>query len=88
VPLHILKKTTPLTRTERGIIEHHAAAGYVLINYYYKDIQPLTCRVALDHHERKDGSGYPRGIIFKDPLVEIIAVGDIYDALIVLGGNY
>jgi len=83
VPLHILKKTTPLTRTERGFIEHHATAGYVLLSYYYKDIQPLANKVALDHHERRDGSGYPRGILLKDPIVEIIAVSDIYDALIV-----
>jgi len=82
VPLHILKKTTPLTKTERSFLEHHAAAGYVLFSYYYKNIQHLACEVALDHHERRDGSGYPRGIPLKDPLVEIIAVSDIYDALI------
>jgi HD-GYP domain-containing protein (c-di-GMP phosphodiesterase class II) len=82
VPLHILKKTTPLTKTERGFLEHHAAAGYVLLSYYYKDFRYLACAVALDHHERRDGSGYPRGIPLKDPLVEIIAVSDIYDALI------
>ena len=82
VPLHILKKATPLTKTERGFIEHHTAAGYVLLSYYYKDIQPLACEVGLDHHERRDSSGYPRGIPLKDPLVEIIAVSDIYDALI------
>ena len=82
VPLHILKKKTPLTKSERGFIEHHTAAGYVLLSYYYKDIQPLACEVGLDHHERRDGSGYPRGIPLKDPLVEIIAVSDIYDALI------
>jgi HD-GYP domain-containing protein (c-di-GMP phosphodiesterase class II) len=82
VPLHILKKATPLTKTERGFIEHHTAAGYVLLNYYHKGIQPLACGVALDHHERRDGSGYPRGIALKDPLVEIIAVSDVYDALI------
>lgn len=82
VPLPILKKTTPLTKTERGFLEHHAAAGYVLLSYYYKNIQHLGCVVALDHHERRDGSGYPRGIPLKDPLVEIIAVSDIYDALI------
>jgi HD-GYP domain-containing protein (c-di-GMP phosphodiesterase class II) len=84
VPLHILKKTTPLTKTERGFIEHHAAASYVLLSYYYKDRQHLACKVALDHHERRDGSGYPRGILLKDPIVEIIAVSDIYDALIKL----
>ena len=78
----MLKKTTPLTKTERGFIEHHAAAGYVILSYYYKDIQHLACKVALDHHERRDGSGYPRGILLNDPMVEIIAVSDIYDALI------
>ena len=82
VPLHILKKTTPLTKTERGFIEHHTAAGYVLLGYYYKDIRHLACKVALDHHERRDGSGYPQGIMPRDPLVEVIAVTDIYDALI------
>jgi HD-GYP domain-containing protein (c-di-GMP phosphodiesterase class II) len=82
VPLRILKKTTPLTKTERGFIEHHATAGYVLLNYYYKGLQHLACKVALEHHERRDGSGYPRSVLLKDPLVEIIAVSDVYDALI------
>jgi HD-GYP domain-containing protein (c-di-GMP phosphodiesterase class II) len=82
VPLHILKKTTPLTKTERNFLEHHAAAGYVLLSYYCKNLQHLACEVALDHHERRDGSGYPRGILLKDPIVEIIAASDIYDALI------
>ena len=82
VPLHILKKTTPLTKTERDFLEHHAAAGYVLLSYYYKNTRHLACKVAFDHHERRDSSGYPRGVPLKDPLVEIIAVSDIYDALI------
>jgi HD-GYP domain-containing protein (c-di-GMP phosphodiesterase class II) len=82
VPLHILKKTTPLTKKERGFLEHHTAAGYVLLSYYYKDAQHLACKVALDHHERKDKSGYPRGILLEDPMVEIIAACDVYDALI------
>jgi HD-GYP domain-containing protein (c-di-GMP phosphodiesterase class II) len=82
VPLHILKKTTPLTKRERAFLEHHTAAGYVLLSYYYKDTQPLACRVALDHHERRDRSGYPRGIVLADPMVEIIAACDVYDALI------
>ena len=82
VPLPILKKTTPLTKPERGFIEHHTPAGYVLLSYYYKDVQHLACEVALDHHERRDGSGYPRGMLLRDPMVEIIAVSDIYDALL------
>ena len=82
VPLHILKKETPLTRAERAFLEHHAAASYVLLSYYYGDAEHLACRVALDHHERRDGSGYPRHIPLKDLLVEVVAVSDIYDALI------
>ena len=83
VPLHILKKTTPLTKAERSIIHHHATAGYVLLSYYLKDIRHLAGKVALDHHERKDASGYPRGILLGDSMVEITAVSDIYDALII-----
>ena len=82
VPLHILKKTTPLTKRERAFLEHHTAAGYVLLSYYYKDTRPLACKVALDHHERRDRSGYPRGILLEDPMIEIIAACDVYDALI------
>ncbi len=82
VPLHILKKTTPLTKTERDFLEYHAAAGYVVLAYYFKDRRHLACTVALDHHERRNRSGYPRGVLLEDPLVEIIGVADIYDALI------
>ncbi len=82
VPLHILKKTTPLTQTERGFIEHHTVAGYVLLAYYGKGIEPLASKVAIDHHERRDASGYPRGLLLNDPVIEVIAVSDVYDALI------
>ncbi len=82
VPLQILRKATPLTKRERGFLEHHSAAGYVLLSYYYKDNQHLACKVALEHHERRDRSGYPRGIPLEDPMVEIIAACDVYDALI------
>jgi len=82
VPLSILKKKTPLTKMERRFLEHHTAAGYVLLSYYNKDPEHLACKVALDHHERGDKSGYPRGILLEDPMVEIIAACDVYDALI------
>jgi HD-GYP domain-containing protein (c-di-GMP phosphodiesterase class II) len=82
VPLHILKKPTPLTQAERDILKHHTAAGYVLLSYYLRDKQDPAARIARDHHERKDGSGYPRGVRIMDPMVEIVVVSDIYDALI------
>jgi len=82
IPLQVLKKTDPLTRTERAILQHHAVAGFVLLSYYLQDSQSVAARVARDHHERKDGSGYPLGRHLTDRLVEIVAVSDIYDALI------
>lgn len=84
VPLNILKKSVPLTLDERGILENHTAAGFVLLSYYLQDENNPGAEVARDHHERKNGSGYPRGIQLNDRLVEIIAVCDVYDALISL----
>lgn len=82
VPISILRKTTPLTVTERDMLRHHAMAGYVLISYYLGDIDSLQARVALSHHERKNGSGYPEGLLLSDSMVEIVATVDIYDALV------
>jgi len=82
VPLNVLKKTTPLTRNERHMVEHHTEAGYLLLCHYLQDVGALTARVARDHHERKDGSGYPHGIRIRDLMVEIVVVSDLYDALI------
>jgi HD-GYP domain-containing protein (c-di-GMP phosphodiesterase class II) len=82
VPLRILKKATPLTRAEKSIIEHHTTAGYVLLSYFHKDYKKPAAIVARDHHERKDGSGMPRGIHLTDRMVEIIVACDVYDALV------
>ena len=81
VPIDILRKTTPLTRDERKNLEHHTMAGYLLLCYYSQEIGNLAARVARNHHERRNGRGYPRGIRLDDRMVEIVAVCDIYDAL-------
>jgi len=82
VPLEILRKETPLTNKERKHLQHHASAGFVLLEYFQGGKSSFDSRVARDHHERRDGSGYPRGIRIKDRLVEVITVCDVYDALI------
>jgi len=82
VPLDILRKDTPLSKTERKTLDNHSAAGYVLMSYYCKDPGCLGPVSARDHHERRDGSGKPTGKSLDNILVEIIAVCDIYDALI------
>ncbi|MBD3346148.1 MAG: HD domain-containing protein [Chitinivibrionales bacterium] len=80
VPLSILRKSTPLTSEERKFLQHHTVAGYVLLNYY--NAGSVAAEVALNHHERKDGSGYPRGYNGIDRMAEIVAACDVYDALI------
>jgi len=82
VPLQILKKSDPLTRTDRSILEHHTLAGFVLLSYFLQDRRSFAAQVANEHHERRDGSGYPLGISLRDSMVEIIAACDVYDALL------
>jgi HD-GYP domain-containing protein (c-di-GMP phosphodiesterase class II) len=82
VPLDILQKVQPLNKNELETLRHHTITGFTLLSYYLGDHKSLTTRVARDHHERINGSGYPRGIKQHDPIVEIIATCDVYDALI------
>jgi len=82
VPADVLTKRTPVTRQERAMLEFHPVAGYVLNSYYLGDAAHPASLVALSHHERRDGSGYPRGITDIDPLIEMVAACDVYDALI------
>jgi len=82
VPLEILKKDQPLTREENDYLRHHTLAGYGLLAYYLRDSRSIAAKVARDHHERMNGRGYPRGIAQQDLIVEIVAVCDVYDALI------
>ena len=82
VPLEILTKVSPLTEAEVDHLRHHVLAGYVLLSYYFRDPAILAAKVARDHHERKDGSGYPLGIAINNLMIDIIMVSDVYDALI------
>jgi diguanylate cyclase (GGDEF)-like protein/putative nucleotidyltransferase with HDIG domain len=81
VPDEILKKPAPLTEEEYQIMQRHVRIGEVLIREVpqLKDvIQAVSC-----HHERYDGSGYPRGLAGEGiPLLgRIIAVADAYSAM-------
>jgi len=78
----ILNKQGTLTITEFNEIKEHASIGYNLLRI---DVQ-LDYRImfmALQHHERCNGSGYPWGISKSKihPLARIVAVADVYDAL-------
>jgi len=81
-PRDILLKKTPLTQSELDMLKHHAVAGYVLLSYYYKKHTILAPMIARDHHERRDGSGYPRRVKQQNLVTEITTICDIYDALV------
>ena len=82
VPDSVLKKPGKLTAEERRIMRDHTAWGDQLLSE--NDDFELAQVVARSHHEHWDGSGYPDGLSGLDiPLVaRIVAVADIYDALI------
>jgi len=82
VPVDLLKKEARLTRAERGKIDHHMAAGYVMLSFFYAGHRHPAAIVARDHHERRDGSGLPGAKRLRRLMVETVIVCDIYDALI------
>jgi HD-GYP domain-containing protein (c-di-GMP phosphodiesterase class II) len=83
VPDGILKKPGPLTEDEFAVIRRHPEWGHHLLGEL-GDFSPAVRRLVLDHHERLDGSGYPRGLdqAQLDLETRILAVCDVYDALI------
>lgn len=83
VPDHILLKPSSLTESEFHEMQRHARIGYEILRDCRGDILRLGSTIALTHHERLNGSGYPQGLKGDDiPLVgRIVAVADVFDAL-------
>jgi putative two-component system response regulator len=83
VPDHILLKPSSLTEKEFHEMQRHAEIGYEILRECKGEILHLGSTIALTHHERLDGSGYPSGLRGEDiPQVgRIVAVADVFDAL-------
>ena len=84
IPDKILLKPGKFEQDEWLTMQQHTVIGHsILSNSQSRYIQTGSI-IALNHHERFDGSGYPNGIAGKDiPLVaRIVAVADVYDALV------
>jgi HD-GYP domain-containing protein (c-di-GMP phosphodiesterase class II) len=81
VPDDVLNKPGPLDDHEWEVMRTHPDAGVALLNS--RSMSPLVKTVIRDHHERFDGSGYPRGIGGEDihQFARIAAVADVYDAV-------
>ena len=83
VPLAILNKPGPLDDDEFAEIRRHPEVGRRLLEEL-GGFPATVRRLVSDHHERLDGSGYPRGLDAADQPVEtrILAACDVYDALV------
>ncbi|HPF69933.1 MAG TPA: DUF3369 domain-containing protein [Candidatus Krumholzibacteria bacterium] len=83
IPDRILNKPGRLTDDEFAIMKTHALVGHAILCKSGQRIMQAAARIALEHHERWDGTGYPRGAAGEDISVEgrITAVVDVFDAL-------
>jgi PAS domain S-box-containing protein/putative nucleotidyltransferase with HDIG domain len=81
IPAEILAKPTQLSAIEFELIKTHAQAGYEILRAV--DFPWPIAEIVWQHHERLDGSGYPRGLCGKDILLEtkIISVADVFEAM-------
>jgi response regulator RpfG family c-di-GMP phosphodiesterase len=83
VPEHVLFKRGELSSSERLQTQRHTLIGFELLRNESSPLLQLAAEIALSHHERWDGAGYPMGLSGEDiPLSgRIVAVADAYDAL-------
>ena len=79
----ILLKPGKLDEAEFAIMKTHAEKGYELLSGSASSLLDIAALIARTHHEKFDGSGYPRGLAGEDiPLYgRIVAVADVFDAL-------
>jgi putative nucleotidyltransferase with HDIG domain len=82
VPEEILLKPGRLTANEFAEIQKHSEYGFNILRQL-QTVSLLVAHCAYQHHERLDGSGYPRGIKGNEihPYAKIIAVADVFDAM-------
>lgn len=83
IPETILNKPGKLTKEEFTLMKTHARIGYEILSKSNRSIMKAAAITALEHHERWDGKGYPRGLAGSDIHVygRIAAVADVFDAL-------
>ena len=82
-PDHVLLKPGKFTDEEFGVIAQHAEIGYRILSGSDAELLKVAAVIAYTHHERFDGTGYPRGLKGETIPIEgrIAAIADAFDAL-------
>ena len=82
VPDAILNKPGPLSPEEFALVKRHPRDGHAIL-LQTPEVGPIPLDIALHHHERRDGSGYPDGLAGDaiGELAQMAAIVDVYDAL-------
>ncbi|MBV9865682.1 MAG: response regulator [Abitibacteriaceae bacterium] len=83
IPDHILRKPGKLTPEEFDVIKTHSSIGAAILVRHRTTLLQLAADIALTHHERWDGQGYPQGLVGAEiPIAgRIVTVADVFDAL-------
>ena len=83
VPDAVLKKQGPLSADDWHFMRCHSRIGYEILSKSNAPVFQLAADIAYCHHEKWDGSGYPRGLAGEDipQSARIVAVADVFDAL-------
>ncbi len=83
IPDHILLKPGKLTEEEFEIIKKHSAIGAEIIGEHDAEVLKMAKQIALGHHEKWNGKGYPHGLCGADipAVARIVAIADVFDAL-------
>jgi len=83
IPDSILNKPAKLTKEEFKIMKSHAQLGYDMLKHSDRPILKTAAIIALQHHEKYNGKGYPRGLKGEDIHIygAISAIADVFDAL-------
>jgi putative two-component system response regulator len=83
IPDAILKKPGSFEPAEWEIMKTHARIGYDILSRSTAPLFQLAAEVALNHHEKWDGTGYPSGLAGTDipESARIVAIADVFDAL-------
>ena len=83
IPDEILLKPGKLSNEEFEIIKTHTTRGYDILKDANSPSLKLAARIAYEHHEKFDGTGYPQGLAGRDISIHsrIVALLDVFDAL-------